>query len=128
MTGEVLVVLYHRTADRGAITGAYHEVSTRMAGTDGLLGNELLCSPDDPDQYLVLSRWRSLAAFDTWEQGSGHQACTAPLRPFRDHRTARPFGVYKVMAAYGRAAGGALPDRRAQAVRASGGTRFEEPR
>lgn len=127
MTGEVLVVLYHRTADRAAITGAYHEVSTLMADTDGLLGNELLRSPHDPDQYLVISRWCSLAAFDTWEQGPGHKPCTAPLRPFRDHLAARPFGIYEVTAAYRREDDG--PTARQASQRSDPRTtRVEEPR
>jgi heme-degrading monooxygenase HmoA len=100
VTGEVRVLLYHSTDDVAGIAAAYHEVSRNLVAVPGLLGNELLHSTQDPREFVVLSSWRSWEAFQHWEQGQTHQQRTTPLRPYRDTGLARPFGVYRVMAAY----------------------------
>ncbi|GAA2204459.1 antibiotic biosynthesis monooxygenase [Nonomuraea monospora] len=91
-------VLVHATAPGGdlqAVTHAYHLISRTLAGTPGLLGNELLRSAHRPGEYAVLSEWASVEAFRAWEGGPGHRAATAPLRPFQSG-----FAVYVVEAAY----------------------------
>ncbi|GHD93808.1 antibiotic biosynthesis monooxygenase family protein [Streptomyces naganishii] len=101
--GEVRVVVYQAALDEGqlaAVRAAYHEVSERLAEVPGMLGNELLRSPLDPTALAVMSRWESLEAFRAWEAGAEHREDTAPLRPYRDTRTAVPFAVYEVDAAY----------------------------
>ncbi|MFI6942070.1 antibiotic biosynthesis monooxygenase family protein [Streptomyces sp. NPDC050418] len=101
--GEVRVVVYQAALDAAqlaAVRAAYHEVSERLAGVPGMLGNELLRSPLDPSALAVMSRWESLEAFQKWESGAGHRADTAPLRPYRDTRTSAPFAIYEVDAAY----------------------------
>lgn len=101
--GEVRVVVYQAAYDEqqlAAVRAAYHQVSERLAGAPGMLGNELLRSPHDPTSLAVLSRWESLEAFRAWEAGPDHRHDTAPLRPFRDDRTGAPFAVYEVDAAY----------------------------
>ncbi|HEY8374495.1 MAG TPA: antibiotic biosynthesis monooxygenase family protein [Pseudonocardiaceae bacterium] len=100
MIGEVRVLLFHATGDVEGITNAYHQVSKAMAGVPGLLGNELLRSAHDPEGFVVVSRWSDMDAFLAWEQGPDHKRQTAPLRPYRDTRMSRPFGVYHVTAAY----------------------------
>lgn len=100
VSAGVRVVLRHDCADPEAITAAYHEVSRRLAKVPGLLGNELLRSVHNPREYLVVSRWRDLAAFQAWEGGAEHKADTAPLRPFRSAATGQPFGIYEVLAEY----------------------------
>jgi len=47
-----------------------------------------------------MSEWTDRAAFDAWEQSSAHKGQTAALRPFRDTRMARAFGVFEVRASY----------------------------
>lgn len=104
MPGEVRVLVYqaaHDAQQLAAVRAAYHQVSRRMAGVEGMLGNELLRSPLDPTALAVLSRWESMEAFRRWEQGAEHRHDTAPLRAFRDTRTSTPFAVYEVDAAYG---------------------------
>ncbi|MEU5999045.1 antibiotic biosynthesis monooxygenase family protein [Streptomyces sp. NPDC047197] len=108
MKGEIRVLLYHSTEDTEGITAAYHQASRAMEGVPGLLGNELLVSPYDPAEFIVVSRWASRADFDRWEQGAEHKGQTAPLRPYRHPGMARPFGVYEVSAAYP-AAGAEMP-------------------
>ncbi|GIF07072.1 antibiotic biosynthesis monooxygenase family protein [Actinoplanes siamensis] len=98
MTGEVRVLLFHMASGPERIAAAYHEVSRRLAGTPGLLGNELMCSVLDPTEFVVISTWTDLSAFQKWEQGEAHRDDTAPLRPYR--QSGRAFGVYEVTAAY----------------------------
>ncbi|WP_371671422.1 antibiotic biosynthesis monooxygenase [Streptomyces sp. NBC_00289] len=101
--GEVRVLVFQAAPDEeqlAAVRAAYHEVSKRLAAVPGMLGNELLRSPLDPSALAVMSRWESLAAFRAWEAGADHREDTAPLRPYRDTRTAAPFAVYEVDAAY----------------------------
>ncbi|MZD07784.1 antibiotic biosynthesis monooxygenase [Streptomyces sp. SID5785] len=101
--GEVRVLVYQAALDDDqldAVRTAYHQVSERLAGVPGMLGNELLRNPMDPSALAVMSRWESFEAFQQWEAGAGHRADTAPLRPYRDTRTPVPFAVYEVDAAY----------------------------
>lgn len=100
MGSEVRVLVYHATEDAAGVHRAYHEVSGVLAEVPGMLGNELLRSVPDPAGFVVVSRWADLAAFREWEQGPAHRASTAPLRPYRDARLDRPYGIYQVAAAY----------------------------
>jgi heme oxygenase (mycobilin-producing) len=100
MSGRVRVLLYAATTDRDAVTAAYHKVSAELAGTAGLLGNELLHSVHEPDRFIVISEWESLQAFRTWESGNAHRGTTAPLREFQDTSRGSAFGLYEVTAAY----------------------------
>jgi heme oxygenase (mycobilin-producing) len=97
---RVRVLLFHEAPSPAGITDAYHAVSADLAGTPGLLGNELLTAIDDPTWFLVMSEWTDLDAFTTWEQGAAHKGTTAPLRQYRDTRMTRPFGIFKVDAEY----------------------------
>ncbi len=99
-TGRVHVLVWHAAPTPDGVEAAYHEVSARMQGVPGLLGNELLRSVHDPTGFIVISTWRDLESFDTWEQGPEHKNTTAPLRDYRDTRLSRPFGIYQVTAAY----------------------------
>lgn len=102
VAGAARVMLYCRVPD-GDVTGieqAYHRISADLAGTAGLVRNELLRDLLDPDRFVVLSEWESLEAFREWEQGSAHRGTTAPMRPFQDTSRGIPFGLYEVCAAY----------------------------
>jgi heme-degrading monooxygenase HmoA len=100
---EVRVFVYQLARDEAelaAVRAAYHQVSERLAKVPGMLGNELLRQTADPSSLVVVSRWASMAAFEEWEAGPGHRDDTAPLRPYRDTRTGRPFAIHRVDAAY----------------------------
>lgn len=97
---RVRVLLFHEVRDSEAVTAAYHAVSAELAGTPGLLSNELLTNVHDPSWVLVMSEWADRDSFDAWEQGAAHKGQTAALRPYRDTRMPRPFGVFQVDAAY----------------------------
>jgi heme oxygenase (mycobilin-producing) len=98
-----LRVLLYATApeeDSGAVERAYHEISEALAGTPGLLGNELMSSALEPGRFIVMSEWESPEAFKIWEEGAGHRGTTAPLRPYQDRTRGPAFGIYEVVAAY----------------------------
>lgn len=104
MTGDTRarVLIYFRApgGDGGAIEHAYHGISEALAGTEGLLHNELLRDVAESDSFIVLSEWRDLAAFRAWEEGAGHRSTTSPLRQFQDRDRLRHYGIYEVVAAY----------------------------
>ena len=103
MSGERARVLLFAVApgDRpDAVAAAYHAISTELAGTPGLIGNELLQSTADPREFVVMSEWETLAAFRHWESGAAHRTATSPLRPYQSQRPGGPFAIYTVSAAY----------------------------
>jgi heme oxygenase (mycobilin-producing) len=80
---------------------AYHRISEALAGTEGLLGNELLAGiGPSTGGFVVMSEWSDAEAFRLWERGSAHRHTTAPLRPYQDGSGGRVFGVYEVSASY----------------------------
>lgn len=96
----VRVLVFYATEDVAGLETAYHEAGRLLAGTPGLLGNELLRSLHDPDGFVVASSWSSRREFDAWERGNDHKGQTGPLRRFTDTRLSRPFGVYQVTGRY----------------------------
>jgi heme-degrading monooxygenase HmoA len=96
------VMIWHRAphGDTGAIEQAYEQISKQLAGTPGLLGNELLRAADDASRLLVMSEWESLAAFKEWEEGVSHRGTTSPLRRYQDRERDRFYEIYEVTAAY----------------------------
>ncbi|MEO3806403.1 antibiotic biosynthesis monooxygenase [Nonomuraea sp. B1E8] len=99
---RVRVLVYARASgdSHDELAEAYHQVSRELAGTPGLLGNELLRSLTQPGGFLVLSEWDSLESFRTWEAGTRHRQTTAPLRSFQDGSRGQSFALYAVTAAY----------------------------
>jgi heme-degrading monooxygenase HmoA len=98
---RVLVFARADADDVDAVPRAYHSISAALAGTPGLLGNELLQSIGGGAEFAVLSQWSSWDAFSTWERGADHRATTAPLRPFQDGSAGSSFRIYRVAARYG---------------------------
>jgi len=99
--GRVRVLVHAAAPSTGPeeVSAAYHAVSRELAGTPGLLGNELLRSVSDPDRFAVLSEWRDPEAFEEWERGAAHRATTAPFRPLQTDGGGA-FGVYEVVDRY----------------------------
>ncbi|GAA4561741.1 antibiotic biosynthesis monooxygenase [Micromonospora coerulea] len=98
---SVRILLWHRVdGDGAAVRDAYHRVSRALAGTPGLLGNQLLRSAVDPACFVVMSEWTSLTAFQDWEGGATHRGTTAPLRPYQDPRRQPPYEILETVAAY----------------------------
>ncbi len=105
MVGRVRVLLYAAAPEGrpGTIRTVYDQISQRLAGTPGLLRNELLQDIDSCGDFVIMSEWSSLEAFRTWDSGPGHTSATAPLRPYHspDRGYGRAFGIYQVAAEYG---------------------------
>jgi heme-degrading monooxygenase HmoA len=97
MSTRVRILVWHRaTGDEAGIQALYQSVTTRLAGVPGLLGSELLQSTSDPDRYVVMSEWASLAAFQAWDVTPGH-AVTEPLRRYRAvNERGAAYEVYEV--------------------------------
>lgn len=102
MSPRARVLVWYRAPqhDPAAIERAYEEVSRELAGTPGLLGNELLRSGDGSGRMLVMSEWESLDAFRTWEEGVHHRGATSPLRPYQDRGREQVFEIFEVAAAF----------------------------
>lgn len=101
--GRVRIMLFCRVPADGAASAveeAYHLISKTLAGTPGLLGNELLHSMIEDDAFAVMSEWETFDAFHHWDEGPDHKDQTAPLRPFQDPSRPRPWEMYAVEAAY----------------------------
>ncbi|WP_018638253.1 antibiotic biosynthesis monooxygenase family protein [Parafrankia elaeagni] len=99
--GRVRVMLWavEPAGDPGAVERAYHEISSKLVGTPGLLGNRLLRSAAEPSRFAVVSEWTSMAEFAAWESGAEHKPATSPLRPLQDPEMRAV--IYTEVAAYG---------------------------
>jgi heme-degrading monooxygenase HmoA len=108
MTQLIRILLYHNIPPEGigTIEKAYREISEELAGTPGLLSNELLRSLTDPGVFVVLSAWRSLEAFASWDKGPDHKGQTSPLRPYQDQTRDKPWEIFTVTDSYSYQEGG----------------------
>ncbi|WP_199747975.1 antibiotic biosynthesis monooxygenase family protein [Actinomadura sp. WAC 06369] len=80
-TGRVRVLVWHRPGERAdELAAQYHRISRAMAGTPGLLGNELW---ECGDQRVVMSEWADADAFDRWARDAAQHRVTASLREYR---------------------------------------------
>lgn len=79
---------------------------------DGFEGFELLKPTDDRTTWLVITRWRDEAAFQTWMSSSafaqGHRG--ESVGEGHGHGGERPVGISSELWSY-EVAGGATPDR-----------------
>ncbi|MER5772339.1 antibiotic biosynthesis monooxygenase family protein [Streptomyces sp. NPDC001985] len=96
------MLIWHRAPvdEPDAVQRAYERISGGLAGTPGLLGNELLRGVDDPGRLVVMSEWESLAAFKAWERTADHRPATSGLRRYQDRDRDRFFEIYEVTAAF----------------------------
>jgi heme-degrading monooxygenase HmoA len=65
-----------------AFEAAFREVSSRVRGTDGHLGDRLLRDATDPAAYVLVGEWESIEKFHAWEDSPIHREVTVPMRPF----------------------------------------------
>ena len=97
------VLVFYRAPDDDplVVERIYSEVSGLMAGTPGLLGNQLMKDVTDPGGYVVASDWVDMAAFGAWDVSRGHRK-TSPLDPYQDADSSKRklFGIYEVVARF----------------------------
>jgi heme-degrading monooxygenase HmoA len=101
--GRARVLIFYRAPsdDPEVIEKSYHAVSQVLAETPGLVSNELLRGVTDQADYVVLSEWESLGAFQQWETGPAHRGNTSPMRPYQDRENhTKHYGIYEVVASY----------------------------
>lgn len=100
--GARILVFYRSPADDPtAVERVYHQVSGHMAGTEGMLGNQLMKDITDPGSYVIASDWVDMAAFSVWDKSVDHRR-TTPLDPYQDSDPSRRkhFGIFEVVARY----------------------------
>lgn len=97
---RVLIFVKNDKQAEKSVQSSYHQISKNLSGTPGLLSNELLCSIQDKNSFIVMSEWHDMDSFQAWEKSSDHRRTTAPLRPHQDHSRGSPFGIYTVRARY----------------------------
>jgi heme-degrading monooxygenase HmoA len=88
MAARVMVFARIKRGDEEAFEAAYAKVTATVKGTEGHIGDELLCRnepPDDADgarSYILLSEWESKEAFLAWENAPVHTEKRNPMTPY----------------------------------------------
>ena len=72
----------------------YEALSERVAaGVDGHVVHQLCQGIDEPDRWLILSRWESLEASQAWDRSQEHRELTMPLRECWDEAERTGYAV-----------------------------------
>jgi heme-degrading monooxygenase HmoA len=82
MTARILVFAKVAADEADAFEKAYLQVTERMQGTPGLIGDELLRDASGTGEYILLSEWESIEQFKKWEEGDSHRETTVAMRPY----------------------------------------------
>lgn len=79
--GRVVFLVTVPEARAAAFLRAYEDIRHHVAeGVPGHLVDQVCRAPDDPEQWLITSEWRSLDDFASWERSAGHRELVRPLR------------------------------------------------
>jgi heme-degrading monooxygenase HmoA len=79
---RVMVLANVREEHAEAFESAFAEVTRKVRGTPGHLGDELLRCESEAGNYILLSEWESREAFLAWEDAPIHRQTTTPMRPY----------------------------------------------
>jgi heme-degrading monooxygenase HmoA len=82
MTARVMVTALVAPEHAADFERAYAQVTSKVAGVSGHLGDELLRDREQPDRYILLSWWESVERFLDWENAPVHRETTTPMRPY----------------------------------------------
>jgi heme-degrading monooxygenase HmoA len=88
MATRVMVFAKIKPGEEAAFEAAFAEVTRKVKGTPGHIGDELLRddteagSDGEPSSYILLSEWESKEAFLAWEDAPIHMQTTTPMRPY----------------------------------------------
>ena len=105
MPTRVMVFAKIKQGTEAAFEAAFAEVTRKVKGTPGHIGDELLRNSTGADvmpgaeprgdietgttQYILLSEWTSRDAFLQWERDPIHMQTTTPMRPYWAGRVER---------------------------------------
>jgi len=79
--GRVVFLVTVPKTRTAAFLQAYEDIRHQVAeGVPGHLVDQVCRAPDDPEQWLITSEWRSLDDFESWERSPGHRELVRPLR------------------------------------------------
>lgn len=80
-SGRLRVVFLLRVAagEQERFLEAYQRIRHRVASVDGHLVDQLCQSTVDPDEWMIVSEWRSPEHFYAWERDPGHRELAGPL-------------------------------------------------
>jgi heme-degrading monooxygenase HmoA len=79
--GRVVFILTLKPDSTAQFLDAYEQIRHEVAqGVPGHLIDQVCQSPDDPDEWLITSEWRTIDDFRAWERTPDHRTLAAPLR------------------------------------------------
>jgi len=81
MKGRVVFLIRLKPGMQDAFLAAYESIRHLVAeGVEGHIVDQVCQSDDDPERWLILSEWESLAHFRAWESMESHRELAKPLR------------------------------------------------
>lgn len=78
---------------REGFLAAYEKVRFNVAATPGHIRDQICQSPDNPDKWLIVSEWDSMAEFFAWEQSTEHKELVRPMQACYSDPEFRSFNV-----------------------------------
>jgi heme-degrading monooxygenase HmoA len=77
----VVFVLTLKPDSTARFLEAYEQIRREVAqGVPGHLIDQVCQSPENPDEWLITSEWRTIDDFRAWERSPDHRTLAAPLR------------------------------------------------
>jgi putative monooxygenase len=94
-TARVLFMMTVAEEKKDEFLAAYEKVRFSVAATPGHIRDQICQAPDDPEKWMILSEWTSLADFVTWKDAEDHREL---VRPMRECYSAPEFRSFTVVA------------------------------
>ena len=88
-------ILIRRTVPKGkvqALLPLLLEMRSKATTEPGYISGETLLNVDRPEDYVVISTWKSVEEWKTWEKGEGRGAIQKKIDALLGEKTT--YGVY----------------------------------
>ena len=88
-------ILIRRTVPKGkvqALLPLLLEMRSKATTQPGYISGETLLNVDRPEDYVVISTWKSVEEWKTWEKGEGRRAIQKKIDALLGEKTT--YGVY----------------------------------
>lgn len=92
-TARVLFMMKVAEDRREDFLAAYEKVRFSVAATRGHIRDQICQAPDNPENWLIVSEWTSLADFFVWEKSEDHKELVRPMRECYSEPEFRSFTV-----------------------------------